>query len=116
MSSSNFLYGGQVPETPVGTGVTRQILGYDDSIMLVRVCFEEGAEGYLHSHPHSQVTYVESGQFDFTVGAETRSLGPGDCTYIPPGAEHGTVCREAGVLVDVFSPLREDFLTEGSEE
>ena len=88
----------------------RQILGFNDSLMLVKACFKEGSIGYTHSHPHSQLAYVESGVFEFTIGKETRTLKTGDCAYIPPDVEHGAVCVEAGVLLDFFSPLREDFL------
>ena len=110
--SDLFLFGKSVEKEDVGEGVTRQILGFDDSILLARAAFEDGAVGYVHSHPHSQVTYVESGVFDFTIGSETQRLKSGDGTYIPPGIDHGAVCVEAGVLLDVFSPVREDFLEE----
>lgn len=108
--SESFLHGTEVARETVGEGVTRQILGYDDSIMMVKVWFEKGAEGPLHAHFHSQVTYVESGEFTVTVGDESRTLRAGDCMYISPHADHGAVCEEAGVLIDVFSPAREDFL------
>jgi len=114
--SSHFLKGNEEEIVEAGEGVTRQHLGYDDTILMARVVFEEGAEGYTHSHPHSQVTYVESGIFDFTVGSETQRLVAGDGTYIPPDAKHGAVCIEKGVLLDVFSPIREDFLPENQEE
>lgn len=109
--SELFVFGGDVEDEVVGEGVSRQILGYDDSLMLVRASFEEESEGYVHSHPHSQVTYIESGVFEFTVGSETRTLKTGDSAYIPPNVDHGAVCLEKGVLLDVFSPVREDFLT-----
>jgi quercetin dioxygenase-like cupin family protein len=110
--SGHFLLGKKVEKESVGDGITRQILGFDDSIMMARAAFDKGSVGYVHSHHHSQVTYVESGVFDFTIGSETRRLETGDGTYIPPGVEHGAVCLEAGVLLDVFSPIRDDFLTE----
>lgn len=110
--SELFFSGEKTEKETVGDGVRRQIMGFDDFIMLVRVEFEGGAAGYVHRHPHSQVTYVESGSFDFTIGAETRRLKAGDSTYIPPQVDHGTVCVETGVLIDVFSPIRKDFLTE----
>jgi quercetin dioxygenase-like cupin family protein len=86
------------------------LFGYDDAILLARVEFDAGAVGTVHSHPHSQVSYVESGEFDVYIdGVETR-LGPGDGFFIAPDLEHGAVCRKPGVLIDVFSPVREDFL------
>lgn len=110
--SQLFVSGEKVETETVGEGVFRKILGYDNSILMAHVRFEEGSIGYTHAHPHAQVAYVESGAFDFTVGEETRRLEAGDCAYMPPGIEHGAVCVEAGVLIDVFSPAREDFLTE----
>ncbi len=102
--------GSEEKKVVAGEGIIRQNLGFDDSLFLARVSFEPGAIGYLHEHPHSQIAYVESGVFDFTVGSETRRLGAGDCSYIPPDTQHGAVCVEAGVLLDIFSPIREDFL------
>lgn len=112
LKSDLFLLDKDVEEEVAGEGVTRKILGYDDTIMMVKAIFEEGSIGYVHAHPHAQVTYVESGAFDFTIGSETRRVVAGDSTYIPPGIDHGAVCLEAGVLLDVFSPVREDFLKE----
>lgn len=110
------MLGSEIPSEPVGDGLMRQLLGYGDAILMARVEFDEGAVGAVHSHPHSQVSYVISGQFDvFIDGVETR-IGPGDSFYVEPNLDHGAVCREAGVLIDVFSPAREDFLGEGEEK
>lgn len=113
--SDRFVLADEAEKEDVGGGIIRQIMGFNDSLMLVRVRFEEGAIGYTHDHPHSQVAYVESGVFEFTTGDETRTLKAGDCAYVPPNVEHGAICKEPGVLLDIFSPLREDFL-EGSEK
>lgn len=96
----------------VDGGMVRKILGYDDSILMAHVSFEKGDEGYVHEHVHSQVTYVVSGAFDVTIGDETRRLEAGDSFYVEPHVLHGAVCQESGVLIDVFSPVREDFLAE----
>jgi quercetin dioxygenase-like cupin family protein len=110
------MFGAQTPKEAAGDGLNRQIFGFNDSIMMVKVEFDVGAVGAVHAHPHSQVTYVESGEFDVTIdGVETR-LGPGDSFYVEPHLHHGAVCRKAGVLIDVFSPVREDFLDESAEE
>ena len=85
-------------------------MGYDDKIMLVKVFFDKGAVGELHKHHHSQVTYVESGSFDVTISGQTKTLVCGDSFYIPPNELHGAICTESGVLIDVFSPIREDFM------
>jgi quercetin dioxygenase-like cupin family protein len=97
----------------LGGGLQRQILGYDESIMMVRVRFMEGAVGALHQHPHRQTTLVESGRFEVEIAGEKQVLEAGDGFYIPPNVEHGVVALEAGVLADVFTPAREDFLNRG---
>ena len=107
-----FFVGKQTPREPVGEGLVRQIFGYNDVIMMARVEFDEDAVGTVHSHPHSQATYVESGEFDVYIDGEEKRLGPGDGFFVKPNLDHGAVCRKAGVLVDGFSPAREDFLDE----
>ena len=64
----------------------------------------------MHQHVHSQVTYVESGVFEMNIGGEKKVLRAGDGYYVPPNVLHGCVCKEPGMLIDAFSPHREDFL------
>lgn len=109
-TSKSFIFGKDLAWEETGPGLKRQIMGYDDRIMLVKVDFQPGAVGAMHQHYHSQVTYVESGAFEMTIGEETRIIRAGDSYYIPPNVMHGCVCVEAGVLIDVFSPHREDFM------
>ena len=94
----------------LGGGVSRQILGHDDRLMQVKVKFEENATGSLHRHAHSQTTYVAEGAFEVTIGREKAVLRRGDSFFVPSNQMHGVVCLEAGVLIDCFSPAREDFL------
>jgi quercetin dioxygenase-like cupin family protein len=105
-----FQFEDQTPWIDLGNGIQRQMYGYDDKVMMVKVKFEVGAVGQLHSHPHTQVTYVESGAFEMTIGDQKKIIKKGDGYYVPPQEVHGCVCVEAGVLIDVFSPHREDFL------
>lgn len=91
-------------------GVKRQIMGYDKDLMLVKVLFDKGAEGSLHAHPHSQATYVVSGKFELTIGDEKRVIEAGDGYYVAPDVLHGCICLKPGILIDTFSPAREDFL------
>ena len=105
-----FQSGNNIEWADAGNGVSRQILGYDDKIMMVKVKFETGAAGAMHKHPHVQVSYVESGSFELTIGNEVKLLKQGDGYFVPPDILHGCVCKEAGVLIDVFTPAREDFL------
>lgn len=94
----------------LGNGVKRKILAYSESLMHVEVHFEEGAVGAVHSHPHAQTTYVLSGEFEFTIGDETRIVKPGDTMYDEPNVPHGCRCIKAGVVIDTFTPMRKDFV------
>ncbi|SEA24856.1 Cupin domain-containing protein [Alistipes timonensis JC136] len=93
-----------------GEGIRRQIMGYDPHLMVVKVAFEKGAVGALHTHYHSQASHVVSGRFESRVGTEKRLLGPGDGYYVAPDEPHELLCLEAGIVLDIFSPLRADFL------
>lgn len=110
MQSSNFLLASELPWEHPAEGVSRQILGYDEDLMMVKITFEQGAVGALHTHPHTQSTYVASGVFEVEVAGERKVLRSGDGFYVAPDASHGVVCLEAGTLIDTFSPHRDDFL------
>lgn len=102
--------GHDAPIGPAEPGVTRQVLGHDSELMMVRVTFAKGAVGYIHAHPHRQVTYVESGRFRFILDGRETDMAPGDCWFVAPGLPHGATAIEAGSLIDVFTPARADFL------
>ena len=91
-------------------GVVRRILGYSDDAMCVENVFETGAVGSLHSHPHTQVTYIVSGRFLFTVGDEKFEVKAGDSLVKKNGVVHGCTCLEGGIMIDFFTPMREDFI------
>ena len=94
----------------LGGGIKRKVMAYDDQMMVVKVAFEAGGIGAMHSHPHTQASYVASGKFDITIDGKTKTLNGGDVYFVPSDLVHGAVCLEAGELIDVFHPLREDFL------
>lgn len=91
-------------------GVVKRILAYTDSLMCVENSFEEGAVGNLHSHPHTQITYIVEGEFAFTIDGETRVVKKGDTLLKEHGVEHGCTCIKKGILLDIFTPMREDFV------
>ncbi|PRY26521.1 Cupin domain-containing protein [Aliiruegeria haliotis] len=93
-----------------GDGAERRVRAETPELMVVEFRFAAGGVGALHSHPHTQSTYVASGVFDFTMDGNTRRISAGDCFVIPSNTEHGCVCVEAGLLVDCFTPRRDDFL------
>lgn len=94
----------------LGGGVSRKFLGFDNQIMMVRVKFAEGALGMPHHHFHTQATYCSKGKFEFTIDGEKQLINEGDGVYIEPNLVHSAICLEEGELIDVFSPVREDFL------
>lgn len=98
------------PVKATDPGVTRQVLADNPDLMLVAFRFDAGAEGRLHNHPHVQATFVQAGRFLFVINGVETEIGPGDSLMIPSGAQHGCRCLEAGVLIDSFSPRRDDFL------
>ena len=95
----------------LGGGVSRKFLGYDNQIMMVKVKFEEGAIGQPHQHFHTQATYCIAGKFEFEIDGKKQIVEAGDGVYIEPNLLHSAVCLEAGMLIDTFSPVREDFLS-----
>ncbi|MDP4098840.1 cupin domain-containing protein [Paenibacillus sp. P96] len=91
-------------------GVKRKIFAPGTELMMMEVHFEAGAEGYQHSHPHEQMSYCIQGELEFTIEGASRIIRQGETVVIPGGARHGVVAKEASVLLDCFTPLREDLL------
>jgi len=91
-------------------GVKRKILSYNKNLMMVRVEFDKGGIGSLHQHYHVQMTNIEKGVFEVEINGEKKVLKAGDVFYVPSNLIHGVVCLEEGVLIDVFNPMREDFI------
>ena len=96
--------------TQVGEGVSRKILAHHGTLMMVNVEFAAGAVGARHNHPHEQVTYVAAGKFLVKIGGQEQVLEVGDSFYAPSNVDHEVKALEAGALVDIFTPQREDFL------
>ncbi|WP_341348788.1 cupin domain-containing protein [Paenibacillus sp. FSL H3-0469] len=93
-----------------GLGVKRRIFKPGQSLMMMEVHFEKGSQGNEHSHPHEQLTYCLKGSFEFRMNGEKHLLRQGEVLNIPGGVVHGTIALEEGVLLDTFTPLREDLL------
>jgi quercetin dioxygenase-like cupin family protein len=109
-SSNTSIHGRSSEWEQLGPGLSRQILGWDNQIMMVKVKFEKGAIGAPHTHFHTQTSFCHSGKFEFTIDGKKHVIEPGDGLYIAPNLLHSAVCLEPGVVLDVFSPVREDFL------
>lgn len=91
-------------------GVKRIIFQPGTSLMMMEVHFEEGAEGYEHSHPHEQMSYCLRGRVAFRIDGAETVLKAGETIVIPGGAKHGVTALEPSALLDTFTPLREDLL------
>lgn len=100
------------PVTITPDGAKRQILSYSPTLMLVQFTFEKAEqEAWIHSHPHEQIGYVVSGEIDmFIEGEGTKRLTPGCSYYVKPNVKHGGKTVKPTVLIDAFTPAREDFL------
>ncbi len=99
-----------IPWQQVEEKIKRKIMAYNKDLMLVKVAFEKGGIGTMHQHPHLQISYIAEGKFEVTIAGISKILQKGDVYFVPSNALHGAICLESGILIDVFNPLREDFL------
>jgi len=107
---TGFIFNNDHAWEQVTEGVRRKILGYEKDLMLVLFEFKKGSVGSLHKHPHKQVGYLASGSFEVTIQGERKLLKAEDAYLVLPNVEHGVVALEDSVLIDVFTPYREDFV------
>lgn len=99
-----------IPKETISPGIERQMI-YGENLMVCRLRFAPGTVTPAHSHRHEQITIVEQGRARFVIGESERIATAGDVLLFPGGFWHGaTVLDEETVLIDVFSPIREDFL------
>lgn len=94
----------------LGEGVTRKVLACNGSLMSVEVSFRKGSIGSVHTHPHEQISVVLCGEFEYNEDGKKSIIKKGDSYYVPAGIPHGVKALEDGVLLDIFTPIREDFL------
>ena len=99
-----------IPAEHVAEGIERQIVS-GDKLMVCRLRIAPRVVTAPHTHPHEQITMVERGQVRYIVAGIERIVSAGDVLHFPPHVEHGaTMLGEEVVLVDIFTPVREDFL------
>jgi quercetin dioxygenase-like cupin family protein len=91
-------------------GVKRCIKQAGDMLMMMEVHFQAGAEGYEHSHIHEQMSYCLKGKILFRIDDVETVLTEGDTICIPSHAKHGVTALQSSILLDVFTPVREDLL------
>lgn len=100
----------QIVPTAPAPGITRRILARGGAMMGVEASFKKDAVGAAHRHPHEQVSYVVSGSFEYEVEGEKYILYQEDSYYVAPDQLHGARALEDAVILDIFTPQREDFL------
>jgi quercetin dioxygenase-like cupin family protein len=91
-------------------GLTRRILAYNDKLFLAEHQMVEGWVGTLHSHPHEQLVYVVRGHLKVSCQGQTVDVRTGDSFLVRGGIEHGASAVEDSVVIDVFTPSREDYI------
>lgn len=100
-----------IPVEQLEPGIERQMI-VGENLMICRLRFAPKVVTPAHGHPHEQMTLVERGRVLFTIGDEQRIAQAGDVLHFPPDTWHGaTMLDEEVILVDIFSPIREDFLS-----
>lgn len=101
----------RIPVTQLDEGIQRQMV-VGENVMICRLRIAPHVVTPEHDHPHEQMTLVEQGRVLFTIGEAQRIAKAGDVLHFPSGTWHGaTMLDEEVILVDIFSPIREDFLT-----
>ena len=99
-----------IPVEHLAEGIERQMI-WGERLMVCRLRFAPRVVTAVHSHPHEQITLVVAGRVLFTIEGQEREVGAGDVLHFPPGVRHGaTMLDDEVVLIDIFSPVREDFL------
>jgi len=99
-----------VVKESVGEGVERRIIARGGNMMAVEVSFKKGSIGQVHSHSHEQVSYILRGSFEFQLAGKKEIIRAGDSYYVAPDLMHGVVALEDSVILDLFTPQREDFI------
>lgn len=92
-------------------GLSRKILAHGGNLMIVKLMINKGVVGPLHQHIHEQTTYILKGKIEFTIEDKKIICHAGDSLYIASNLMHGVTCLEEGELLDIFTPMRDDFLS-----
>jgi quercetin dioxygenase-like cupin family protein len=96
-------------------GIFRKTLVYGEKTLMVQFRLEKGAMLPRHAHPYEQAGYLVSGRMVLTIGDQSVEVGPGDSWCIAEGVLHGAEVGEDAVAVEVFSPVRPDYLPQAGE-
>ena len=108
--SQIFFQAGDFPLVPLGDGsYSRRLLAAGGGLMLGEMEFEAGSTSAVHAHEEEQLTYCVSGEFEASVGGQTKTLKPGDSFVAGRGVPHGARCLVAGRLLHAFTPQRDEY-------
>jgi len=109
----NFFSNSDISWSELGDGIRRKVVGHTPQLMSVIMEFDKGAVGSPHSHEiHDQIAYVVAGSFEAIIDGQVRVLRAGDAFIAPHLTSHGvTALEDKSLLLDQFSPAREDYLT-----
>jgi quercetin dioxygenase-like cupin family protein len=102
--------GSEVKGSEAFPGLLRRVLAYNENLMLTEHTMEEGSVFPRHSHPHDQLAYLVSGHIRVSAGDESFEARAGDSFVLHGGIEHQVWALEKSVALDIFTPLREDYL------
>jgi quercetin dioxygenase-like cupin family protein len=91
-------------------GIGQKTLVHGDRTLMVEFRLQKGSALPLHSHPHEQTGYLVKGRIRLTVGADVHEVLPGDSWCIPGDVLHCAEIIEESTAVEVFSPVREEYL------
>ena len=100
----------RVPVVEPSPGIKRQMI-VGQNVMVCRFTFDPFLVTPEHTHHHEQMTLVVKGRVRFSIEGVEQIVSPGDVLHFPPHNRHGaTMMDEEVVLIDIFAPIREDFL------
>lgn len=91
-------------------GIERKTLVHGERTLLTEFLLKKGSRLPQHAHPYEQTGYLVNGRILLAIGSEENDVMPGDSWCIPSGVEHGAEILEDSVAIEVFSPVREDYL------
>ena len=101
-----------LPLERISDKISRRVLAGEQG-MIVWWSMKAGSHAAAHRHPHEQIVWIMSGRMDFRIASEKRSMVAGDVAVIKGGVEHEGFFPEDSEVVDVFAPVREDFIAGG---
>ena len=100
---------GEIPEEQMNPSISRQVI-HGENVTVARIRLQKGAIVPLHQHVSEQISMLERGRARFVICGEERIVQAGETVTIPPNAPHLVEALEDSLAVDVFSPVREDWI------